>query len=482
MTPTNVLFIASEASPLIKVGGLADVVGALPGALNQLGVDARVCIPKYGTINNTQLSTLKSVIHAEIPWQGKRVKVELLETVLPKTTTVLYLLDAPEFFAAGGVYYEHEEENGARLAMARFVFFAWAMANIIPRLPWPPEVIHCHDWHAAAIPAFLPLVHAQTWPTVLTIHNIEGQGKWRAEEVLGWIDALGKQAPTLRYRDGQGNINLLQLGIRAASSVNTVSPTYAHEILTSAYGLGLENDLGQRQGGATGIINGIDYAAFDPATDAAIFARYDTDTAAVGKLTNKRALLSELGLEPGSGPLFVAVGRFTGQKGVDLIPNSLGDIVQAGGRVILLGSGVPKVEQAIAGAVALFPKHCRAIVKFDARLAQRMYAAADFFLMPSRFEPCGLGQLIAMRYGALPIVRDTGGLHDTVRDLRRRADGTGLVFGPATSDALRAAVGDALRIFNQPDTMKAARQRAMRQDFSWSRSAKDYKKLYAHAS
>lgn len=481
MTVKNVLFVASEASPLVKVGGLADVVGALPGALKNLAVDARILIPKYGTIPNDHLSNLQSLLRAVVDWQGRKISVELFVSALPGTDTILYLLDAPEFFADGGVYYEHDEKNGARLAMERFVFFSWAVAHIIPKLPWQPDLIHCHDWHTAAIPAFLSMIEERAQPTVLTIHNIEGQGKWTPDDVFGWLNVQGKNVPPLHFRDQSGNLNLLQLGIRNASVVNTVSPTYAHEILTSAYGLGLESDLGQRSGGVSGIVNGIDYQAFNPAADATIFAKYDATTAAVGKVANKRALLAELELESSGGPLFVAVGRFTGQKGVDLIPDSLSDIVQAGGRVVLLGSGVPQVEQAIAAAVAPFPKYCRVIVKFDAKLAQRMYAAADFFLMPSRFEPCGLGQLIAMRYGALPIVRDTGGLHDTVHDLRRRGGGTGLVFGPATAVALQTAVSDALRIFNQPDTMKAARQRAMDQDFSWSRSAQDYLNLYTNA-
>lgn len=482
MTPEKILFIASEASPLVKVGGLADVVGALPGALRPLGVEARILMPKYGTIRAESLPKLKSVLQANIPWQGRTVSVSLLEGILPGTSTVLYLLDAPELFSAGGVYYEHDPEGGPRLAMERFVFFSWATAQIVSNMPWQPDLLHCHDWHAAAIPAFVSAIGTSSLPSILTIHNIEGQGKWDADEVLSWLQLQGKDVSALRYRDQQGNINLLQLGLRSASAVNTVSPTYAQEILTSDYGLGLESDLKQRPGGVSGIVNGIDYAAFNPATDATLFARYDATTVEVGKVANKKALLAELDLAPSAGPLFVAVGRFTNQKGVDLIPACLGDIVKAGGRVALLGSGVPEVEKAIAEAVAPYPQHCRVVVKFDAKLAQRMYAAADFFLMPSRFEPCGLGQLIAMRYGALPIVRDTGGLHDTVRDLRRHRDGTGLVFGPATTDALQAAVADALRIFNQPDTMKSARRRAMQQDFSWTRSAKDYLQLYSHAS
>ena len=394
---------------------------------------------------------------------------------------MLYLLDAPEFFRDGGIYYEHDEHHGAQLAMERFVFFSWAVSHIIPLLPWQPQVIHCHDWHTAVIPTLMHLVEQAARPTVLTIHNIEGQGKWQAADIYSWLNVRGNELPALQLRDQQGNFNLLQQGIHSAGAVNTVSPTYAQEVMTPAYGLGLETDLGNRAGGVTGILNGIDFHTFNPATDTRLPATYDTSTAATGKQKNKLAVLAELGLTDGVGPLFVVIGRFTGQKGVDLIPPSMAAIAGADGRLILLGSGVPEVEQAVTAAAAPFPQYVKTIVKFDAALAQRLYAAADFFLMPSRFEPCGLGQLIAMRYGCLPIVRDTGGLHDTVRDLRRHRDGTGLVFGPATSVALQTAVHDALRIFRQPDTMTAARTRAMNQDFSWARSAKDYLTIYTHA-
>ena len=199
------------------------------------------------------------------------------------------------------------------------------------------------------------------------------------------------------------------------------------------------------------------------------------------KLKNKQALLAGLGLKTGTGPLFVMIGRLTGQKGVDLIPPSISAIAKDDGRLCILGTGVPEVERTVLDAATPHPNHVRVMVKFDALLAQRLYAAADFFLMPSRFEPCGLGQLIAMRYGALPIVRDTGGLHDTVRDIRKYRDGTGLIFRAATPRALATAVQDALRIYRQPDTITAARTRAMNRDFSWDRSAKDYISLYSHA-
>ena len=230
-----------------------------------------------------------------------------------------------------------------------------------------------------------------------------------------------------------------------------------------------------------GIVNGIDVRVFDPETDSRIPAKYSSATATVGKLLNKRAIRHELGLPEIDGPLFGLVGRFTAQKGVDLVAATIGDIVTAGGQVVLLGSGVPKVEQLVTTAVAAHHAGAVAVLRFDAALAQRIYAASDFFLMPSRFEPCGLGQLIAMRYGAIPLVRDTGGLHDTVQDIRHQADGSGLVFSEPTVEGLRTTIAAALRLYLEHDTLQTTRLRGMQGDYSWDRSAREYSKLYEHA-
>ncbi len=482
MSAQRILFIASEAAPLIKVGGLADVVGALPSALMELGDEVRILIPKYGAIDTRLLTDLKQVGNLAVPWQGQLVSVSLELSRLPGTAVPLYLLDAPGMFVGNAIYYEHGGPGGMRLAQERYLFFSWAASHAWSQLGWSPTVLHCHDWHTAAIPALLSLVPPAAPPTVLTIHNLEGQGKWSAAEVFSWLGLAGNETASLKYRDGSGDLNLLQLGIRNAAAVNTVSPNYAQEILTPEYGAGLSADCAARPGGVTGILNGIDVRSFDPSSDIRISARYSSDTAAVGKLANKRALLSELGLPLADGPLFGLIGRLTSQKGVDLLPASVPAIVQAGGQLVVLGSGVPEIEQLTIAAIKPYARHCRVIVKFDARLARCIYAASDFFLMPSRFEPCGLGQMVAMRYGTLPIVRDTGGLHDTVRDLRKYRAGTGLVFGPATATALTATVRDALRIYRQPDTMNSARQRAMSGDFSWRRSARAYQRLYDHVA
>lgn len=476
----RILFVASEAAPAIKVGGLADVVGALPVALRQLGHDVRVLLPKYEALPPGQLAQTKAVASTTIPWQGRSITVSVETTTLLGTSVPMYLLDAPDMFAGKEIYFEHGGDMSPRLAEERFIFFSWAVSHILPHLGWSPEVVHCHDWHTGLVPALLSL--SATRPaTIFTIHNMEGQGKWRAEEVWRWLGLHGHESPHLEYRDLENNLNLLQLGIRGADAVNTVSPTYAREILAANYGAGLDTDLRLRPGGVSGILNGIDVSRFDPATDLALAQRYDRGSADTGKRLNRGALAKEVGLRPSPGPLFGLVGRLTGQKGVDLVAQVIPDIVRGGGQVVILGSGQPEVEAAIVAAAASYREDCRALIRFDAAVAQRIYAASDFFLMPSRFEPCGLGQMIAMRYGAIPIVRDTGGLHDTVRDIVRSSAGTGFVFPHPTVGELRQAMSAALRLFAERDTLSAVRRRAMSEDFSWQRSAQVYEQLYDHA-
>lgn len=476
----NVLFIASEAAPLVKVGGLADVVGALPSALAAFGHDVRILLPKYSTITPDRAPESRVVVTTSVQWQGRAVPVRVIESSLSPNNTVLYLLEAPDMFDGDAIYYEHSGSGGARLAEERYVFFSWAAAHCLPLLPWAPGLVHCHDWHTGLVPTLMAIQNISL-PTVLTIHNMEGQGRWRAEDVFSWLGLHGHEHSGLEFRDVDNNFNLLQSGIRAATAVNTVSPKYAEEVLSSTYGAGLERDLRARPGGTRGIINGIDINVFNPETDARIPAKYSTTTVGVGKLLNGRALRQELGLSSVDGPLFGFVGRLTAQKGVDLIAAILGDIVDGGGQVVLLGSGGPEIEQLVIAATEAHRAQVVAVLRFDANLAQRIYAASDFFLMPSRFEPCGLGQMIAMRYGAIPLVRDTGGLHDTVRDIRHANNGTGLVFSEPTVAALQTVVQAALRLYREHDTLESVRRRCMREDFSWDRSAREYSTLYDHA-
>lgn len=473
--------IASEATPLIKVGGLADVVGALPSAVAAQGHDVRILLPRYGALIDHGLTTTQTGVRAQVFWDGSIVEVEVYEAILPGTTTPLYLLDAPAFFS-GGAYVQDSSPEGFRAQMQRFTFFSWAAAHLLPSLPWQPDVLHCHDWHAAAVPMMAKLLQPSTRsiiPAVVTIHNIESQGRWNPGEVFRWLGITGTELPSLRTRVGT-DLNLLQQGLLAAEAVTTVSPTYAQEILRPEFGLELDQTLRDLPRGVVGIVNGIDVDRFNPQTDPTISAQYSLASVDSGKQRNRSALADHFGWSDEPRPVLGVVSRLTAQKGVELLVEALPTWVQQGGRVAILGTGQPELEQQL---IELSKKHHNAIavkIGFDAAVAQQIYAGADFFAMPSRFEPCGLGQLIAMRYGAIPIVRDTGGLHDTVVDVTKAPErGTGFVFQDFSSAALADAFNRALRLWQKPDILLSVRQQAMRQDYSWAASADAYVRVYA---
>lgn len=479
----NILFVVPELTPIIKVGGLGDVAGALPKALVRLGHDVRIVVPDYGSIDHQRYPSRRQWDNLSVRWCGQTVRLRIDVGALPDSSVPVYYLVCPEIFVqpnVGGVYLEKSGGQERVLEMQRFIFFSWAVAQLVPELPWQPTIIHCHDWTAATIPTLLTLrpAVAKKYATVLTIHNLQNQGVWSPSDVWAWLGLRGDEHPWLGLRDHLGNFNALQQGIHAADAVNTVSPQYAKEILTPEYGERLETDLLERPGGVRGILNGLDIEEFDPATDKALARTYTTSSVIEGKRANRLALAQRLHL-PAQGPLYGFIGRLTPQKGIDLLLGCVADIVRAGGQLIILGSGLPEIEAHLQQLNGRYPRHIRAVLGFDAGLAQTIYAASDFFLMPSSFEPCGLGQLIAMRYGALPIVRDTGGLHDTVVDLRQHPHrGTGFVFAAYDPAALRGVIEESLRLYHQPDTVQAAILRAMYQDFSWTTSARAYHDLY----
>ena len=482
----KIVFIASEVTPIVKVGGLADVVGALPGSLASLGHQVALLVPNYGTIDHVKYPAESYGRPWSISWEGRQVVIQLWRGFLPDTTTEVFYLDCPEMFqgrgpnSLTGVYANSNDSSLLAQEMKRFVFFSIAAAGAITKLPWAPDVVHGHDWHAAlSIVALQITKPTADIPTLLTIHNLQSQGRWNAAEVFSWLGWSGQEHPILTKRDGQGNINMLQLGIAAATAVNTVSPNYAREILQPEYGEGLVHDLRARPDGVTGILNGIDTMLFNPATDKFIAKKFETASWELDKNENKVALKKELGLQAGDQPLFISIGRFSPQKGYDLVQQSIEHMVKSGGQVAMLGSGVPDLEQSLQMTANQYPGTVVVHLGFDAALAQRLYAAGDFFLMPSRFEPCGLGQMIAMRYGTIPIVRDTGGLHDSVVDIDTQPNtGTGIVFSDFSSSAFNSAVDRALQLFQKPDIVQV-RQRDLDQDFSWTSSAHQYDQLYA---
>lgn len=460
----RVLLVASEVNPIAKVGGLGDVIGALPRALVSLGVEAGVVTGYYGTHEEAKYPS-KVVGQLTVPWGGSELGVGVRQATLPGSLVPVYLIEQPEIIGSGGVYDSRTAMTSAQSELERFLLISKAAVRLPELIGWQPDVWHLHDWHAAAVTVFLQAPHA---PTLMTIHNLANQG-WALPET---VNRAGLPVTV------KGELNLFRLGLTRATWLSTVSPTYAQEIQSEPEGEGLQDVLKARSHELTGIVNGLDTDFFNPEADKFLVQTYDAASVASGKLANRTSLEQELKLSPEAVPLFGLVSRLTNQKGIELISEALEPYLKARQlKFVCLGVGQPELEQALQNLVQRYPGLVAGAIKFDERLAHRIYAGSDFFLMPSRFEPCGLGQLVAMRYGTVPIVRATGGLKDTVVDLTQ-AGGTGVVFEPYTVEALSAAVARALELYHQRATLEAVQQRGLTRDSSWVASAREYLKLY----
>jgi len=361
----------------------------------------------------------------------------------------------------------------------RFSFFSQAVVEMIHQLPLPVDIIHCHDWHAALVPSYVDeLAVTKSYrytKTLLTIHNLANQGI-TPRTILKKLDLVSDITPYLMedYYDHDGDVlNLMKLGILSADYINTVSPNYAKEILSKQYGANLEPFLKRRKKHLSGILNGIDLTFFDPAKDKYIYKKYTKKNWQSGKAINKKKLQISLKLPKSTAPMYGLVSRLVHQKGLDILVKSLQQFLKQDVQVVILGTGQPKIEQSFKNLAKKYPKKISASIDFDIGLAQKIYASSDFFLMPSRFEPCGLGQMIAMRYGTVPIVRATGGLKDTVDPEK-----TGVVFRPYSTAALSQALAYSLKLYNNQKKWYNIVSHCLQQDFSWDRSAKEYKKLY----
>ncbi len=483
MKKPRILFTASECTPIAKVGGLGDVIGALPKALRKQGIDARIIIPRYEHISRPSLSR---VVRTTVRWGRISENITLYKTSLGRVP--VYLIDNPTYLSRGPIYADRSAFVSSVNELSRFLFFSRSVAELLPKLGWKPSLIHCHDWHTAIIPTLLSLFSPEPSPrTLLTIHNLANQGSFPATRVLSFLGITKRRAqslPSLAARDRYGNINLLQQGILTADRINTVSPTYAKEILTKAYGEGLERDLRKRKRDLNGILNGIDTDRFNPRTDRALAARFTAKTAAIKKTINKKSLQKELGIiSSASVPLFGIVSRLTDQKGIELIIHAVPRLVKKGGQFVFLGQGARELEEGLKDLISQFPERVAGTIGFDAALAQRIYAGSDFFLMPSRFEPCGLGQMIAMRYGSIPIVRKVGGLADTVDPVPAspsRTAATGIVFNSYSHAAFAQAISRAFLLFGNSNHFQRIQTNALKKDFSWSSSAQQYATLYKH--
>jgi starch synthase len=475
---------SAEAAPLVKVGGLGDVVGSLPPALQKLGCDVRLILPMYGVIDRKKYKIKKIIPNFKIPSGKRQVKINIWQTALPHSSVKIYLIEEKKYFGPKIVY---SKKNNSE----RFLFFSLASLNILEKINFQPDIIHCHDFHTALI---ADLLKANDWPflkntkTIFTIHNLNYQGKSDIEVLK--TGNLKKNSLKSLSRDARdGDINFMVQGILNADLVSTVSKTYAKEITTSFFGAKLDNIIKKRKKDLSGILNGIDTEFFNPATDKFIKQKYSLKNLDK-KIKNKLALQKKLGLPQDKNiALAGLISRLVWQKGLELFTKKFS---QLNCQFVFLGTGSKKYEALLKKLAKEYPDKFKAIIGFDEELAHQIYAGADLFLMPSRFEPCGLGQMIAMRYGTVPVVRQTGGLADTVTpltkinspSLRRRGLGevkksTGFAFKNFNSNALYNKLNKALSIYyNKPKIWRQLQINGMKKDFSWDKSAKEYLKLY----
>lgn len=474
----QIVFASAECAPFVKTGGLGDVAGSLPAALVRAGAEVIVMVPKYATIKDEYKSQMEhfSDFYVSLGWRNEYCGLEKLE----QDGVTYMFIDNERYFARDYPYGFFDDGE-------RFAFFSKAITESLQHLPagFECDILHCNDWQTALAPVFLREFY-QGLPlydrvkTVFSIHNVAFQGQFSdtvMEDILG-VAHIPAAASQLRC--DACSINYMLGALRYADAITTVSPTYANEIQTPEFGEGLDGVLRERSYALQGILNGIDVAGFDPATDKRIAANYTVDDRS-GKAVCKARLQEELGLEVRDDrPLMVMVTRLTRQKGMDLVMYALDRILSGGVQVAVLGTGDRDYEDGLRYFQDKYPGTMAARIEFDPVLSQRMYAAADMFLMPSKFEPCGLSQIIAMRYGTLPIVRETGGLKDTVIPYNEfTGEGTGFSFSNFNGDEMGDAVFRAARLFwDNRDAWNQLVTQAMSQDFSWTRSADKYLDLY----
>ncbi len=474
----RILMVSSEVETFARSGGLGDVVLGLSRALARLGHEVCVVTPLYGT---TSLTRDHHWWYGRVPvrvgWGANDVREVGVCEIEESDGRLRFCLLADDYLfgTRQGIYGDASGTFGDN--EVRFATLSRGALEIAARL-WPDgfDVIHAHDWHAALSVVYARTAMGEHWsrvPSVFSIHNLAYQGTLGFEA----LDRLGIPRALMHWRgvEHEANVNLMKGAIATADMVTTVSPTYATEIRGKADGFGLDWFLRMHEDKLLGIVNGIDYERFDPSRDSRIDSTFDESNAAAGKWANKRALLAEMGLEPTDAPLFGCVTRLTDQKGIDLLLETLPAIIEREARVIIVGTGDAQLENALRAASARFPEHVAARIAFDSALAQRVYAGSDFIVVPSRFEPCGLTQLYAMRYGSIPVVTDVGGLHDTVEPANTaRGEGLGFVaVRPSVFDLL-VALEDAIDAYADRLAFQELRVRAMRRDSSWDTSARAY--------
>lgn len=478
----RVLIVSSEVFPLIKTGGLADVAGALPPALAARGVDARILMPAYPLALQKLGKPLGTIDLGILPGFGG---TRLIVGTMPDSQVPVWLVDNPSLYErAGGPYQRPDggdhDDNFRRFALLSKVAVLVATGQAVPN--WSADIVHTNDWQTGLVPAYLKLQGFSRPKSVFTIHNLHFPGIF-GPEILSMV-GLPPECFSMHGLEFNGKVSYLKAGLYYADRLTTVSPTYAWEITTAEGGRGLEGLLAARAHSKhlTGVLNGVDYDLWSPASDKYIPFPYTAQTVAEGKAANKAALQEKMGLDllPNA-PLLGLVSRFSDQKGVDLVVAAAGQMVAAGAQLLFVGMGDPGLEHAVRRLAEQYPGRVACEIGYNEPLAHQVEAGSDIFLVPSRFEPCGLTQLYALRFGALPLVRRTGGLADTVLDTIDGVAGTGFLFDTPTSDGLLGAFYRALDLYRSPDEWHYARQRAMAQDFGWDRAADSFLRLYEEA-
>ena len=486
----RVAFISTEVAPFAKTGGLADVASALPKALSQQGAHVDILMPLYGHINTQAfgLRKLASEVQMEVPLGYYIEGVGVWQGTFPDSNIRVYFISHAWFFERANLYGDLTTGQDYSDNAARFTYFSRACLEVIKAFDLKPDIIHCNDYQTALIPAYLNLVYQddpvfEHTATLYTIHNIQYQGRYPRETIDLINVGYENFYPTspFEYFD---QVNFMKAGLVYADLLNTVSKTYAREIQTPGeFDHGMEGVLQARSKELFGIVNGIDYDIWNPATDPLIPFPYNHDDLS-GKIENKTALLSAFGLDASPDtPVIGIVSRLASQKGFDILGPCLDPILKQDVRVVVLGTGEARYHDLFNWIAAVYPEKIGVKLTFDNQLAHLIEAGSDMFLMPSQYEPCGLNQLYSLRYGTLPIVRKTGGLADTVRAYNSKEDeGTGFVFHAYTSEALLSTVNRALETYrDHPAIWQAMRRRGMQEDFSWETSAAAYMDLYYKA-
>ena len=470
----KVLFAASEAHPFIKTGGLGDVMGALPQSLTELGVEARVVIPKYKNIKDELKQNLQFIKWFTVPvgWRNQYCGVFQYKY----KDVVYYFIDNEYYFNRDGLYGYYDDGE-------RFAFFNRAVLEFIKEIDWKPDIINCNDWQTGMVPVLLNLEYKNNefysnMKTVFSIHNLLFKGSF-VPNVLPELFGYDYMPLTNGSVELNGSVSFLKGGINYSDQITTVSNTYAEEIKTQQYGEGLDGLLRCKSDFLKGIVNGIDYEEFDPEKDNLIFKNFTWDSIS-DKVENKLSLQKELGLpQRAETPMIGLISRLTHQKGCDLIVSIIDRLLQKDIQFVVLGTGDYWYEETFKNLQYRYPDKVSANIKFDNSLAHKIYAATDMFLMPSLFEPCGLGQLIALRYGSIPIVRETGGLKDTISPYNKyNGVGNGFGFKNFNSNELMQIIEYALTIYDDKDAWNNIIRQAMDSDNSWEKSAMQYKWLY----